>query len=86
MKPHNSIGEQIKQARTKLRKEGRKFTGLRVLWAQGGFDTIPAGSWMIAESVKNLDKQNPACFEVFTNGNNEVAIRQTAWVANFNLV
>lgn len=77
---------QIETAKAKLRKEGRKCTGLRVLWQMGGYDTIPAGSRMMKIAIENLSKQNSEAFEVFTNPNNEVALRQVAWTAHFYLV
>ena len=81
-----NLKKQIAAAKAKLNSQGRKCTGLRVLWQMGGFDTIPAGSRMMKIAIENLDKQNPEAFEVFTNLNNEVALRQVAWTANFYLV
>lgn len=83
----NTISAQVKQQRDKLREQGRKYAGLRVILEGGGpAEVFPAGFRRIREVLSNLDQLDPSAFEVSTNPLDEVKVIQVKWVPNFYLL
>jgi hypothetical protein len=75
------LAREITAARTKLASSGRPFKGLRVVTRDDEHFAFPPRSKTHSRAIGNLEKASaqfgPGAFEVATNPNNEVLVRET---------
>lgn len=84
----DSLKTQIETARKSLRKQGKKYEGLRFIDRGSNPEhfVFGRGDRNTKTAVENLDKQDAGNFKVFVNWNGEIVVQQTAWNPHFYLV
>lgn len=84
--PVQPVSVRWQAAKLKLRREGRPYQGLRVIDLDGERHVFKKGDKFVPTVLGNLDKQPADAFDVFTNPNDEVAVRETRRLPFYHLV